>query len=78
MTIDPDNEELQKLKNDLEEVLTLTKDLIKQQLLESKKASGSADEVPKVITDDDIINTLTRHKFQIGDVCLAMNSDDGK
>lgn len=77
MTIDPDNEELQKLKNDLEEVLTLTKDLIKQQLLESKRASGS-DEVPKVITDEDILNNLQRNKFKVGDKCMAMSGDDGK
>lgn len=55
LTTNPDNEELLKLKSDLEEVLTLTKDLIKAQLLE-QKAIGLYDLdfilaiLPKIIT----------------------------
>lgn len=39
MLTDPENGELLKLKQDLEEVIDLTKDLIKTQLEEQKKSS---------------------------------------
>ncbi|KAL0268853.1 UNVERIFIED_CONTAM: hypothetical protein PYX00_010661 [Menopon gallinae] len=82
LTIDPDNEELQKLKIDLEEVLTLTKDLIKQQLLEARKNSlpgGSADAATlALLNDEDILNPIPRHDLKPGDKCMAMCSDDGE
>lgn len=37
MTTDPENEELHKLKTDLEEVIQLTCELIKTQILEEQK-----------------------------------------
>ncbi|KRG00710.1 survival of motor neuron-related-splicing factor 30 isoform X2 [Drosophila mojavensis] len=37
---DPSNEELLKLKDDLEEVIKLTRDLIKTQLEEQRKSSS--------------------------------------
>lgn len=40
LTTSPDNEELLKLKNDLEEVIQLTCDLIKAQLLDDRSNSG--------------------------------------
>lgn len=67
LSIDADNEELQKLKKDLEEVLALTKDLIKQQLAETRKGK-----------DEDQIRPRADYQFSVGDSCLAMSSDDGK
>ena len=45
LTTNPDNEELLKLKADLEEVITLTKDLIKAQIIEEK---GGGEQKPPV------------------------------
>ena len=79
MTIDPDNQELQKLKNDLEEVLTLTKDLIKQQLIESGKGTfpGGSTDPSVLISDQDILTSIPKHKYKVGDRCMVMSSDDG-
>ncbi|KAK6619671.1 hypothetical protein RUM43_012428 [Polyplax serrata] len=79
LTIDPDNEELQKLKNDLEEVLTLTKDLIRQQLLESGKGSfpGGSSDPSAVLSDQDLLSGIQKNKFKVGERCMVMSSEDG-
>ncbi|KAI8438441.1 hypothetical protein MSG28_010955 [Choristoneura fumiferana] len=79
---DPQNEELLKLKGDLEEVIELTQDLIKTQEGESKAANihGSSN-------DDDVTASLlaaeeeTEHhalsQLHVGDKCLAKWKSDG-
>lgn len=77
MLTDADNEELLKLKTDLEEVIELTQDLIKTQEGEPKVANihGSSN-------DDDVTACLLaaeegarydkqHSKWQVGEKCLA-------
>lgn len=79
---DPQNEELLKLKTDLEEVIELTQDLIKTQEGDSKVPNihGSSN-------DDDVTASLLaaeegdyeEHtpKWRIGEKCLAKWKADG-
>lgn len=82
---DSDNEELLKLKSDLEEVIELTRDLIKTQEGEAKVTNihGSSN-------DDDVTATLLAaeeeshyasqqvySKWQVGEKCLAKWRADG-
>ncbi|XP_063616157.1 survival of motor neuron-related-splicing factor 30 [Cydia splendana] len=79
---DPQNEELLKLKGDLEEVIELTQDLIKTQEGESKASNihGSSN-------DDDVTASLLaaeeeteQHapaQWHVGDKCLAKYKTDG-
>uniref|UniRef100_A0A0A9Z1N9 Survival of motor neuron-related-splicing factor 30 n=1 Tax=Lygus hesperus TaxID=30085 RepID=A0A0A9Z1N9_LYGHE len=78
LTTNPDNEELLKLKSDLEEVITLTKDLIKAQLLEDKVGDDDLEE--KDITDLSNPEPLhsTKKDWQPGDICMAMLVSDGQ
>ncbi|XP_054267758.1 survival of motor neuron-related-splicing factor 30-like [Macrosteles quadrilineatus] len=78
LTTDPDNEELHKLKTDLEEVIQLTLELIKTQLLEEQKLKDSAEgEI-----EDSILEAATSHKSKhewiVGDRCLALWTQDGQ
>ncbi|XP_023945614.1 survival of motor neuron-related-splicing factor 30 [Bicyclus anynana] len=72
---DPQNEELLKLKTDLEEVIELTRDLIKTQEGESKvhiHSSSNDDDVAASLLaaeDGDIVEA--EPKFRIGEKCLA-------
>ncbi|GAB0100234.1 survival of motor neuron-related-splicing factor 30 [Sergentomyia squamirostris] len=84
---DPDNQELLKLKKDLEEVIDLTRDLIKTQLEEQKKSSYIEPETEKTTSlyDDDIEQVLQRvqaeadhQKWKIGDKCQAKWTEDGQ
>ncbi|XP_033099419.1 survival of motor neuron-related-splicing factor 30-like [Anneissia japonica] len=61
LTSDADNEELLKLKQDLQEVIDLTLDLIKA--------------APEVTQEEDSVIPL--QKWNIGDRCLAMYEEDG-
>lgn len=82
---DPDNEELLKLKTDLEEVIELTQDLIKTQEGEAKGSNihGSSN-------DDDFTASLlaaeeggkyasdkSYSKWHVGEKCLAKWKTDG-
>ncbi|XP_014206173.1 survival of motor neuron-related-splicing factor 30 [Copidosoma floridanum] len=69
LTSDPDNEELHKLKIDLEEVIELTQDLIKSQQQEKKSDAEQND--PEVIA-------ALAEKWKVGDQCQAPWSEDGK
>lgn len=80
LTLDSDNEELKKLKQDLEEVIQLTKDLIG---VESSKPTGK----PKTKTgktEEEIAEETAqpsagpRHMWKVGDQCYAIWSGDGK
>lgn len=82
---DPENDELLKLKSDLEEVIELTRDLIKTQEGEAKATNihGSSN-------DDDVTASLLAaeedsqyesqrvySKWQVGEKCLAKWRTDG-
>lgn len=69
MTTDPSNEELLKLKIDLEEVIELTNDLIKSQHTDKKNHD--------IEKDPELLAQLTS-KWKPGDQCLAPWSEDGK
>ncbi|XP_046994974.1 survival of motor neuron-related-splicing factor 30 [Schistocerca americana] len=89
LTTDPDNEELKKLKVDLEEVIELTRDLIKTQLIELKAAQESA--ASSSIEEAELTAKLlaaeepnvsrivpVRKDWKVGDRCLAIWSGDGQ
>lgn len=88
LTTDPENEELIKLKADLQEVIELTQDLLKnQQTEETAKIANGA-----IPVDDDVTASLvgaelevgsnnrakSKKKWKIGDKCLAKWEDDGQ
>merc|ERR1712115_279025 len=88
LTTDPENEELQQLKTDLEQVLALTQDLINAQLGASAASSSgvkeeeveeAAAEKPKKKksrwTEDPIIPVKP---WQVGEHCQAIYSGDGQ
>ncbi|XP_008209390.1 survival of motor neuron-related-splicing factor 30 isoform X1 [Nasonia vitripennis] len=70
LTTDPENEELLKLKIDLEEVIELTHDLIKSQQQEKKPAEAE-EKNPELLA-------VLANKWKVGDQCLAPWSEDGK
>ena len=70
LTTDPNNEELLKLKIDLEEVIELTQDLIKSQQQEKKPDETEAND-PKILAE-------LASKWKVGDQCMAPWSEDGK
>lgn len=70
LTTDPENEELLKLKIDLEEVIELTHDLIKSQQQE-KKPAETEEKNPELLA-------VLANKWKVGDQCLAPWSEDGK
>lgn len=79
---DPQNEELLKLKTDLEEVIELTQDLIKTQDGESK-----VPDIHGASNDDDVTASLLAAergdherpmaKWRVGEKCLAKWRADG-
>lgn len=71
MTTDPGNEELLKLKIDLEEVIELTHDLIKSSQQEKKQSNG-------MDAQDPILMAGLANKWKVGDSCMAPWSEDGK
>lgn len=71
LTTDPSNEELLKLKIDLEEVIELTHDLIKSQQQEKRQANG-------MDAKDPILLAVLANKWKVGDQCMAPWSEDGK
>lgn len=84
---DPENEELLKLKKDLEEVIELTRDLIKTQLEEQKKLAYIEPTTSKGTTAyDDIEAALLQAEqlissgksWKIGDKCQAKWTEDGQ
>jgi survival-of-motor-neuron-related-splicing factor 30 len=86
LTTDPTNEELLKLKVDLEEVIELTRDLIKTQLLELKSAEGAAGSSSVEAVTAKLLaaeqprpeELCSKRDWKIGDKCLAIWSDDGQ
>ncbi|XP_034475624.1 uncharacterized protein LOC117782710 isoform X1 [Drosophila innubila] len=86
---DPNNEELLKLKDDLEEVIKLTRDLIKTQLEEQRKSSYIEPSSSKTASSnyfDDIEAALLEAEklvtsakvWKIGDKCQAKWTEDGQ
>ncbi|XP_072944021.1 survival of motor neuron-related-splicing factor 30 [Epargyreus clarus] len=80
---DPDNEELLKLKADLEEVIELTQDLIKTQEGDSKfnnvHSSSNDDDVTASLlaAEGGDVQESSTSKWHIGDKCLAKWRADG-
>ncbi|CAB0033577.1 unnamed protein product [Trichogramma brassicae] len=70
LTTDPGNEELIKLKIDLEEIIELHQDLLKSQQQEKKQTETDEDE-KKLLAE-------LAAKWKVGDQCMALWSEDGK
>lgn len=81
MLTDPQNEELLKLKADLEEVIELTRDLIKSQEGDSKSnihsSSNDDDVTASLPTTDDGAVGESLPKWRIGEKCSAKWKADG-
>lgn len=78
---DSSNEELLKLKSDLEEVIELTNDLIKTQLLESAGSSTEKEDKvskPPAIEREPDLPSSAKKEWKVGDKCLAIWSEDGQ
>jgi len=76
---DPSNEELLKLKSDLEEVIELTSDLIKTQLLESAGSSTEKEvKISKPFHTEEEPDSPAKKQWKVGDKCLAIWSEDGQ
>lgn len=79
LTTDPDNEELHKLKTDLEEVITLTCELVKTQLLEEQKLLKETEEGDDEDSPTEGVSlSRTKQEWKAGDRCLALWSQDGQ
>lgn len=86
---DPNNEELLKLKDDLQEVIKLTRDLIKTQLEEQRKSSyvepsssktassNYFDEIEAALLEAEKLVTSAK-VWKIGDKCQAKWTEDGQ
>uniref|UniRef100_A0A8C0ETK7 Survival motor neuron domain containing 1 n=1 Tax=Bubo bubo TaxID=30461 RepID=A0A8C0ETK7_BUBBB len=61
-----ENEDLLKLKKDLQEVIELTKDLLSTQPSETLASSDSS------------ASALPSHSWKVGDRCMAIWSEDGQ
>jgi len=72
LTTDPINEELLKLKNDLQEVIDLTKELLTQYASEPSSSTAGASSLEY---DDE---ERDPEDWKVGDKCLAPWSQDGK
>ncbi|XP_013412951.1 survival of motor neuron-related-splicing factor 30 [Lingula anatina] len=72
LTTDPSNADLNKLKIDLQEVINLTVDLIKNQA----GAVATAVVAAATSADDNETSTAT-HSWNVGDKCSAIYSEDG-
>lgn len=83
MLTDPQNEELLKLKSDLEEVIELTQDLIKTQEGETKVAnihgsSNDDDVTASLLAAEEHGNLANENSYwQAGEKCLAKWKADG-
>uniref|UniRef100_A0A0K8TNI3 Survival of motor neuron-related-splicing factor 30 n=1 Tax=Tabanus bromius TaxID=304241 RepID=A0A0K8TNI3_TABBR len=82
---DPENPELLKLKKDLDEVIDLTRDLIKTQLEEQKKSSYIEPASTKAYYDEIEAALIAAEKlvepskiWKIGDKCQAKWTEDGQ
>lgn len=78
---DPENEELLKLKADLEEVIELTQDLIKTQENESRvsdvhDSSNNSDVTASLLSAEQSV-TEQQTNWRIGEKCLAKWKTDG-
>ncbi|XP_005189907.1 survival of motor neuron-related-splicing factor 30-like [Musca domestica] len=82
---DPENEELLKLKKDLEEVIELTRDLVKTQLEEQSKpayiepanSKSSYDDIESALIHVEKLFSPSK-VWKIGDKCQAKWTEDGQ
>lgn len=85
LVTDPENTELLKLQKDLEEVIELTRDLIKTQLEEQKKSSyvepatsaAYYDEIEAALIEAEKLVSPGR-QWKVGDKCSAKWNEDGQ
>ncbi|KAL4218364.1 Survival of motor neuron-related-splicing factor 30 [Mactra antiquata] len=73
LTLDPDNEDLQKLQSDLQEVIQLTLDLIGQK---TAPAEDKAEEEPGASNETTGTKRAPVRHWSPGDKCLAIFSED--
>ncbi|TRZ00719.1 hypothetical protein DNTS_007160 [Danionella cerebrum] len=66
LSIDPENEDLLKLQKDLQEVIELTKDLLKSQPADGTTSTKSTEKVAPI------------HNWRVGDHCMAIWNQDGQ
>ncbi|XP_063219503.1 survival of motor neuron-related-splicing factor 30 isoform X2 [Bacillus rossius redtenbacheri] len=80
LTTDPTNDELLKLKSDLEEVILLTIDLLKAQLLEQKPDADveGEEEINETALEELTKQVYIKKDWKVGDKCLAQWSEDGQ
>lgn len=84
MLTDPDNQELLKLQQDLEEVIELTRDLIKSQLEEQKKSSYIEPSTSSRYYEEGHPSYDKKKApepakvWKIGDKCMAKWNEDGQ
>uniref|UniRef100_A0A069DXP7 Putative survival of motor neuron-related-splicing factor 30 n=1 Tax=Panstrongylus megistus TaxID=65343 RepID=A0A069DXP7_9HEMI len=78
LTTAPENDELIKLKNDLEEVIQLTCDLIKAQLLDEKAVDGEIDDKDLAELTKPEPTVSSKRDWKPGDMCLALLVQDGQ
>nr|XP_039255328.1 survival of motor neuron-related-splicing factor 30-like [Styela clava] len=80
LSADPENEELKKLKQDLEEVIQLTKDLMGVEAAKpSTKAKTTTGKTAEEIAEETVQpDSGPRHMWKVGDPCYAIWSGDGK
>jgi len=77
---DPGNQECIQLKRDLDEVITLTKDLLKLKIEESKSASTQLPTSPKLAHSSSHLSASSAASpsfFAVGTICEAKYSADG-
>ncbi|KAK3087282.1 hypothetical protein FSP39_004042 [Pinctada imbricata] len=74
LTTDPDNEDLLKLKKDLQEVIELTEELIgNKQLTDLAAVASTSDNVK-----EEEVPEVTSYDWKSGDQCMALWSEDGQ
>lgn len=76
LTTNPENDELLKLKNDLEEVINLTKDLIKAQMQDEK--TDGEDDKEEITTPMVPITLPSKKDWRPGERCMALLVQDGQ
>jgi len=74
---DPGNEEYIQIKKDLDEVITLTKDLLKLKIEETKAASAARPTSPKLSSNTPLTVGASPTAFAVGTICEAKYSADG-
>lgn len=82
LTTDPENEELLKLKTDLEEVIELTQDLIRTQQSETREGEQYEDDEDNEFQEEEEYSPeeteTPKRLWKVGDKCMAIWGRDGQ